>query len=66
MIKILPGGVAKSIHHIGSTSVPDLSAKPVIDVLPEVSSINEPDRYNSAMSHAGYIARGENGIPGRR
>ncbi|URQ60020.1 GrpB family protein [Pantoea alhagi] len=66
LIKTLLGGVAKSIHHIGSTSVPGLSAKPVIDILLEVSDINELDTYNSAMTRAGYVARGENGISGRR
>lgn len=66
LVKTLLGGVAKSIHHIGSTSVPGLSAKPVIDIPLEVSDINELDRYNSAMTRAGYIARGENGISGRR
>jgi len=66
LFKTLLGGVAKSIHHIGSTSVPGLSAKPVIDILLEVSAINALDRYNAAMAHAGYVARGENGISGRR
>lgn len=66
LIKILLGGVVKDIHHIGSTSVPGLSAKPVIDILLEVSDINELDTYNSAMACAGFVARGENGIPGRR
>lgn len=63
LIQTLLGGV-KNVHHIGSTSVPGLSAKPVIDILLEVSDISELD--NSAMIRAGYIARGENGIPGRR
>lgn len=66
LIKTLLGGVAKSIHHIGSTSVSGLSAKPVIDILLEVSDINELDTYNYAMTCAGYVARGENGISGRR
>ncbi|KGD71218.1 GrpB family protein [Pantoea vagans] len=66
LIKTLLGGVANDIHHIGSTSVPGLSAKPIIDILLEVSDINELDRYNSAMAHAGYVIRGENGISGRR
>ena len=66
LIKTLLGGVAKDIHHIGSTSVPGLSAKPVIDILLEVSDINELDRYNCAMAHAGYVIRGQNGISGRR
>ena len=50
LIKTLLGGVAKDVHHIGSTSVPGLSAKPVIDMLLEVSDINELDTYNSAMA----------------
>ncbi|MHA8114201.1 GrpB family protein [Kosakonia cowanii] len=66
LIKRLLGEVAKDIHHIGSTSVPGLSAKPVIDVLVEVSDINELDQCTPAMVNAGYIARGENGIAGRR
>ncbi len=66
LIKKLLGGVAKNVHHIGSTSVHGLSAKPVIDMLLEVSDINELDAYNSSMARAGYVARGENGIPGRR
>ena len=66
LIQELLGDVVKNVHHIGSTSVPGLSAKPVIDILLEVSDINELDTYGSAMSRAGYVARGENGIPGRR
>lgn len=65
-IQALLGEIAKNVHHIGSTSVPGLSAKPVIDILLEVSDINELDAYNSAMLRTGYVARGENGIPGRR
>ncbi|MBD8161516.1 GrpB family protein [Erwinia persicina] len=66
LIKALLGAVAVSVHHIGSTSVPGLSAKPIIDILVEVTDINELDTYNLAMVSAGYIPRGENGIPGRR
>lgn len=66
LIKRLLGEVAKDIHHIGSTSVPGLSAKPVIDILLEVSDINELDQCTPAMVNAGYVARGENGIAGRR
>lgn len=63
-IKTWLGAVVKGVHHIGSTSVPGLSAKPVIDILLEVSDISALD--NAAMRHAGYIARGENGISGRK
>ncbi|HGM5240820.1 TPA: GrpB family protein, partial [Serratia marcescens] len=61
LIQALLGEVVKDVHHIGSTSVPGLSAKPVIDILLEVHNINELDKYNLEMVRAGYIARGENG-----
>jgi len=54
------------IHHIGSTSVPGLAAKPVIDILVEVHSVEALDGYAAAMQTLGYEPRGEFGIPGRR
>ncbi|TYR81754.1 GrpB family protein [Priestia megaterium] len=55
-----------AIHHIGSTSILELSAKPIIDILIEVKDIKRVDIYNQAMVHAGYEVKGENGIGGRR
>jgi GrpB-like predicted nucleotidyltransferase (UPF0157 family) len=55
-----------SIHHIGSTSVPGLSAKPIIDMMPVVRDIEGVDLFNPAMIRLGYQPRGEYGIPGRR
>ena len=60
------GRVISKVHHIGSTSVPGLAAKPVIDILLEVTDLKELDRCNEKMKQAGYVARGENGIPNRR
>lgn len=60
------GEVITRIHHIGSTSVPGLAAKPVIDILLEVVDLHQLDNLNAAMERAGYMARGENGIPNRR
>jgi GrpB-like predicted nucleotidyltransferase (UPF0157 family) len=54
------------IHHIGSTSVPGLQAKPIIDMLPLVRQIERVDGFNEAMAALGYEAMGELGIPGRR
>lgn len=54
------------IHHIGSTSIPGIYAKPVIDILAEVKDISKVDDYNSRMQELGYIAKGEFGINGRR
>ena len=39
--KKLPQHLLKRIEHFGSTAVPDLSAKPIIDILVEVSSLEE-------------------------
>jgi GrpB-like predicted nucleotidyltransferase (UPF0157 family) len=55
-----------SIHHVGSTSVPGLDAKPIIDLLPLVHDITRIDGYTNRMTVAGYRVWGEYGLPGRR
>ena len=55
-----------AIHHIGSTAVPGIQAKPIIDMMPIVWDIEQVDGLNEAMTECGYIHRGEHGIPGRR
>jgi len=55
-----------SIHHIGSTAVEGLSAKPVIDLMPEVLEIAGLDQFDEAMEGLGYVVKGEFGISGRR
>jgi len=54
------------IHHIGSTSVPGLASKPIIDIMPVVLDINRIDEYNEKMASRGFESKGENGISGRR
>lgn len=55
-----------AVHHIGSTSVQGMAAKPVIDLMPVVRDIEQIDRFNNELKKLGYIAKGENGLPGRR
>ncbi len=55
-----------AIHHIGSTAIPGIHAKPVIDMLAEVRDIAEVDGRSPAMESLGYQVMGEFGIPGRR
>lgn len=55
-----------AIHHIGSTAIPEISAKPIIDILVEVYNIDAIDNYNAKMITQGYIPKGESGIPRRR
>jgi GrpB-like predicted nucleotidyltransferase (UPF0157 family) len=60
------GAEAVSIHHIGSTAIPDIHAKPIVDILIEVADIKKVDSFNRAMIRQGYQPQGEFGIPGRR
>lgn len=65
-LEMIFGDELTDIHHIGSTSVPGLKAKPVIDMMPVAKNINDVDRYDADMSDLGYEGLGENGIVGRR
>lgn len=60
------GDQAVGIFHIGSTSVPGLAAKPIIDILVRVKDIQRVDDFNAAMIELGYEPKGEYGMPGRR
>jgi GrpB-like predicted nucleotidyltransferase (UPF0157 family) len=41
LFEYLPSNLIKRIEHFGSTSIPNLSAKPIIDILVEVTSLEE-------------------------
>lgn len=66
LLRSVLGDVIERIHHIGSTSVVGLAAKPIIDILVEVRSLEDLDRRSGPLVEYGYEARGEFGIPGRR
>ncbi|WP_286261938.1 GrpB family protein [Thalassotalea atypica] len=66
LLKNALGNVAVTIFHIGSTAVVGLTAKPIIDILIEVTSLSELDAKSDNMTSLEYIAKGENGIYGRR
>ena len=55
-----------SIYHIGSTSVPELAAKPIIDIMVVVRSLDRVDAVAEKFSDMGYEYLGEFGIVGRR
>jgi GrpB-like predicted nucleotidyltransferase (UPF0157 family) len=60
----LRGVPTVTIEHVGSTSVPGLAAKPVIDM--DVIVIRpQVERAIAAMERAGYTSRGDLGIPDR-
>ena len=44
----------QEIHHIGSTSITGMKAKPIIDMMPVVKDIRNIDFYNDKMAVIGY------------
>jgi GrpB-like predicted nucleotidyltransferase (UPF0157 family) len=59
-------GTALRLHHVGSTSVPGLCAKPILDILLTAPSLAELDGHRGRLEALGYAWKGEYGIPGRR
>ena len=55
-----------AIYHIGSTAVPGLAAKPIIDMMAVVKSLVQVDDAAEDFSQIGYEYLGEFGIAGRR
>jgi GrpB-like predicted nucleotidyltransferase (UPF0157 family) len=48
---------AQRIEHVGSTSVPGLGAKPIVDILVTVTDAKDAARYGAALEQAGYGLR---------
>jgi GrpB-like predicted nucleotidyltransferase (UPF0157 family) len=59
------GSRAVAIEHVGSTSVPGLSAKPIVDVLIGLRELALSEEEIDAMRALGYEYLGEHGLPGR-
>src|SRR5438128_8106897 len=70
-LKHVFGEAVIAIHHVGSTSIPGLPAKPIIDLLVVLRETVTIGRFSSAMERVGYRVRGEcldaevPGTPGR-
>jgi len=56
-IRTAVGPVALAVHHIGSTSVPGLAAKPLIDLLLVVPDLAAEHSYVAPLEQAGWVLR---------
>jgi len=52
--------VYKDIQHIGSTAVPELSSKPIIDIFISIDSISMADEWITPLESLGYVFWKEN------
>jgi len=56
-IRAVLGDTAARVEHVGSTSVPGLAAKPIIDILLAVPDSSDEQAYVPALEAAGYVLR---------
>jgi GrpB-like predicted nucleotidyltransferase (UPF0157 family) len=60
------GAVLVAAHHVGSTAVPGIVAKPILDLMPVVTDLTAFDERRRSVEALGYECWGELGLRGRR
>ena len=60
----LAGIAGTRVEHVGSTSVPGLAAKPILDIDVIVERVDVPAAV-AALVRIGYVHRGDLGVAGR-
>ncbi|MGZ3333651.1 MAG: GrpB family protein [Gemmatimonadaceae bacterium] len=58
-------GLVVMLEHTGSTAIPGLASKPVLDILGGYAEGTPVAEYIDVLTAAGYVHRGEQGVPGR-
>ncbi|GAA0374355.1 MULTISPECIES: GrpB family protein [Micromonospora] len=59
-LRLALGDGAQRIDHIGSTAVPGLAAKPVIDIQISVLTLEPVDDFRLPLEQLGYVYRADN------
>ncbi len=57
--------ISVSIEHVGSTAIPDLAAKPILDIDIVFHNKNDFDKIKNALEQTGYYYNGNQGITDR-
>lgn len=65
-LKSIFGNVAKDIQHVGSTSVPAIKAKPIIDIAVAVDDFDKVLSLVPKLEKAGWYYRPKNDMPGQK
>jgi GrpB-like predicted nucleotidyltransferase (UPF0157 family) len=60
------GSLLLTVHHVGSTAIPDIRAKPILDLIPVFATVEALDEARGQIESMGYAWWGEYGLPGRR
>ncbi len=66
MLQKLLGDDAKEIQHVGSTAVPTICAKPIIDIALAVNSFDDVMKHLPKLQAAGFYYRAQNNISGQK
>jgi GrpB-like predicted nucleotidyltransferase (UPF0157 family) len=59
------GSIIVDIQHVGSTSVPGLISKPIIDIAIAVKALADGEHFIEPLEKLGYEYKDDAGIPGR-
>lgn len=65
-VQVLLGNELLTVEHFGSTAIPSIAAKPIIDIIGTVTSLLIVDKIVSVRASATIRNLGENGLAGRR
>jgi len=63
LLRQVAGGVLLSVQHIGSSCIPGLKAKPIIDILGGVETLAQGQELALPLRHAGYHYLGGHLVP---